>query len=569
MSELGASISDRARGYLRELAPADAIAALVVTLLVIPQGLAYAVLAGLPPEMGLYASILPMAVYALLGSSRSLSVGPVAVTAIMTGSALSGLAPIGSEAYIQAALALTLLSGLALALMGLLRLGSLSHLLSHPVISGFVSAAALLIALSQLGPLVGVPSGGDNLPERLHSLWQNRVDWHGPTTALGLGLVLLLLFARRWGPPSLIRLGATPGSARLLTQLAAPLLLILSMALVALTPLGQAGVETLGQLPEGLPPLSLPRVDPDTWLALAPAALLIGLVGFVESVSMARTLAAKGRERVVPDRELLGLGAANLAAGCSGGMPVTGGFSRSAVNQQAGARTRLAGLWAALLTALSLMFFLPLLSYLPMAGLAAMILVAVMSLVSLNQLPKLWRYAPGDALAMLVTFVAVLVINIEVGLLLGIGVSLVVFIWQTRRPHIAVVGQVPGTEHFRNLDRHEVITRPGLLQIRIDESLYFANAHYLEDRLEALANAYPDTRDLVLQCTAINHIDGSALESLEAVQMRLQEAGIRLHLSEVKGPVMDRLKDTEFLHNLNGQVFLSHQQAVAALSQRH
>jgi len=503
--------------------------------------------------------------YALLGSSRTLSVGPVAITAIMAGSALGAVAEPGSGEYIAAALALTLLSGLMLVAMGLLKLGVLSHLLSHPVVMGFVSAAAILIAFSQLGPLLGISSSGHTLPDRLISLWQDRHNLHGPTLWLGLTLLAVLLLNRWRGAHTLQNLGLSERASLIVTTLMPAVILLAALALIALTSLGEQGIATIGLLPEGLPSLTLPMAETAVWLALIPAAFLISLVGFVESVSMARTLAAKNRERVLPDQELLGLGAANMVAAGTGGMPVTGSFSRSVVNQEAGARTPVAGIIAALFMAISLWLFTPVLAFLPIAALAALIIVAVLTLIEVRALPRLWRYAPEDGLAMASTLIAVLLLGIETGLIVGIALSIVLFIRQTSRPHIAIVGQVPGTEHFRNVERHEVITYPGILQVRVDESLYFANAHQLEDRLEALVAEHPETRDLVLQCNAINYIDGSALESLETIHERLQETGINLHLSEVKGPVMDRLRDTRFLAELSGAVFLSHQQAVNTL----
>lgn len=559
-----------ARGYGKAHFAADTVAATVVTLMLVPQALAYAMLAGLPPETGLYASTLPLLAYALLGSSRSLAVGPAAVTSLMTAAAAGALAQAGTPAYTQAALWLALMSGVMLALMGMLRLGFIAQFLSHPVLSGFVSATGLLIAASQLKHLLGVGLQGQTLPALLAELPGALPRLHLPTLVVGAISLALLLLARRYAKAALLRLGAKPFMADLGSK-GAPVLVI-ALSIVGSWYLGLAGlgVKVVGDVPAALPSLALPAWNAQTGAivhALWVPALLISLVGFVESVSIGQSLAARHRERIEPSAELRGLGMSNIAASLVGGFPVTGGFSRSVVNYDAGARTPAAGLYTGLALLLAALFVTPLLRELPQATLAATIVVAVLSLVDFGAFGRIWRYARTDFIALLVTFVLTLTEGLEAGLIGGVSVSVVLLLYRSSRPHIAVVGRVPGTEHYRNVLRHDVQTQPWLLGLRVDESLYFANARYLEDHIAAQVAQRPAIRDVVLQCTAVNDIDASALESLETIDARLAESGVRLHLSEVKGPVMDRLRHSDFLRHLSGQVFLTHHQAVTQLTE--
>ena len=326
------------------------------------------------------------------------------------------------------------------------------------------------------------------------------------------------------------------------------------------------GMKIVGAIPQSLPPLTLPSWDLALWRELALPALLISIVGFVESVSVGQTLAAKRRQRIEPDQELVALGASNLSAAFTGGLPVTGGFSRSVVNFDAGAQTPAAGVFTAAGILLATLLLTPALYYLPQASLAATIVVAVLSLVDLGILKRVWAYSKPDFAAVAATLVATLTLGVELGLVVGVGVSLALYLLRTSRPHIATVGLVPGTEHFRNVLRHDVLISPRLVSLRVDGSLYFANARSLEDRINDAVAAHPQLAHVVLQCSAINDVDASALESLEAIEQRLREAGIALHLSEVKGPVMDRLQKTEFMGRLTGRVFLTHYQAIAQLT---
>lgn len=568
VSGLGAFLPmlDWARHYDRETLISDLVAALIVTIMLIPQSLAYASLAGLPPEVGLYASIAPLLLYAIFGTSRVLAVGPVAVVSLMTATAVGDLAVVGSPSYWGVAITLAFLSGAMLLVMGLLRLGFLASFLSHPVISGFITASALLIAAGQLKVILGVKAEGHNFFELVGALVQQLGQVHAVTAGLGLSTVAFLFWARRGLKPLLLSLGLPVRLADVLAK-AGPVAGIAVTALVTWHfEWHLAGVKIVGSVPAGLPPLTWPQWDMPLWKALAMPALLISVVGFVESVSVGQTLAAKRRQRIVPDRELVALGASNLGAAFTGGFPVTGGFARSVVNFDAGAQTPAAGVFTAVGILVAALLLTPALYFVPQATLSATIVVAVLSLVDLSILRSTWAYSRSDFAAVVVTLLVTLAAGVEEGLVAGVALSLLLYLYKTSRPHIAEVGLVPGTEHFRNVLRHKVQVSPRLASLRVDESLYFANARVLEDRVNALVAERPQLQHLVLQCSAINDIDASALESLEAINQRLVEAGMRLHLSEVKGPVMDRLQGTAFLAHLSGRVYLSHFQGVSELA---
>ena len=544
----------------------DLVAALIVTIMLIPQSLAYALLAGLPPEVGLYASVAPLVLYAIFGTSRALAVGPVAVVSLMTAAAIGEHAAAGTAQYWSFAITLAFISGLVLLLMGILRLGFLANFLSHPVISGFISASGLLIAASQIKTIMGVKAEGHNFFELLSGLVQQAPHTHWLTLVIGASTTTFLFWVRKGLKPLLMRWGLNAKLADVLAKAGPVLAIAFTTGLTWSLAWDHQGVKIVGTVPQGLPPFTLPEWNLSMWNELALPALLISVVGFVESVSVAQTLAAKQRQRIDPNQELVALGASNLSAALSGGFPVTGGFARSVVNFDAGAQTPAAGVYTAAGITLASLFLTPALYYLPQATLSATIVVAVLSLVDLGMLKRTWIYAKADFIAVLSTLLITLACGIEIGLLTGVTVSLVLFLFKTTRPHIAEVGQVPGTEYFRNVNRHQVTRTPGVLSLRVDESLYFANARTLEDYINDAVASHPDLLHVVLQCSAINDIDASALESLEAIESRLRASGIKLHLSEVKGPVMDRLKKTKFIEHLQGSVFLTHFQAISALS---
>lgn len=552
--------------YTKSTLVSDGVAAVIVTVMLIPQSLAYAALAGLPPQVGLYASVAPLVLYAVLGTSRVLAVGPVAVVSLMTAAAVGEHTPPGSEAYWAIAITLAFLSGVMLLAMGLMRLGFLANFLSHPVMSGFISASGLLIAASQLKTIFGVKADGAHFWDLGLSLLSQVRHTHWPTLMLGVGSVIFLYWVRGGLKPLLVKAGLRPRTAELTAKMGPVVAIAATASLTWLFALNEGGVKIVGHVPQGIPPLTLPMWDWALWTQLAVPALLISVVGYVESMSVAQTLAAKRRQRIEPDQELVALGSSNLAAAFTGGFPVTGGFARSVVNFDAGAQTPAAGIFTAFGLAMASLFLTPALFYLPQATLAATIIVAVLSLVDFGIFKSTWRYSKPDFVALLATLLATLLMGVEVGLVVGVGVSVALYLFRTSRPHIAEVGLVKGTEHFRNLQRHDVILSPRVLSLRVDESLYFANARVLEDRVNDAVASHPELAHVVLQCSAINSIDASALESLEAIDRRLRDAGLQFHLSEVKGPVMDRLKRTHFMDSLSGQVFLTHYQAVRTLA---
>lgn len=550
-------VLDWGRSYGPRALSNDLIAAVIVTIMLIPQSLAYALLAGLPPEAGIYASIVPILLYAVFGTSRALAVGPVAVVSLMTAAAIGQVAEQGTMGYALAALTLAMLSGAMLLAMGLFRLGFLAHFLSHPVIAGFITASGILIAASQLKHILGVPAQGHTLIEIVGSLVQNAPQVHLVTLALGVAATGFLFWVRKGMKPFLRRLGAPKGLADVATKAGPVAAVAATTALVWALDLGEQGVAIVGEVPQSLPPLTMPSFSPDLLGALLLPALLISVIGFVESISVAQTLAAKKRQRIDPDQELIGLGAANLGAAFTGGYPVTGGFARSVVNFDAGAETPAAGAFTAAGLALAAVALTPLVYFLPNATLAATIIVAVLGLVDFSILKRTWAYAKADFAAVAATILLTLGFGVEAGVSAGVILSLLLHVYKTSRPHVAEVGLVPGTQHFRNIRRHRVETRPGLLTLRIDESLYFVNARFLEDLILDRLARDKDLRHVVLMCSAVNEIDYSALENLEEINKRLTEQGIGLHLSEVKGPVMDRLATTHFMADLNGRVFLS------------
>ncbi|MDA3932970.1 MAG: sulfate permease [Gammaproteobacteria bacterium] len=552
--------------YNRQALSGDLLAAVIVTIMLIPQSLAYALLAGLPPEVGLYASIAPIILYAIFGTSRTLAVGPVAVVSLMTAAAIGNIADQGTMGYAVAALTLAGLSGAILLAMGLLRLGFLANFLSHPVISGFITATGILIAASQIKHILGISTTGYTLPEMLISMLQELPGSNWITLLIGVMATAFLFWIRKGLKPLLQRLGMGRRAADMVTKAGPILAVVVSTVVVWALGLDAHGVRIVGTVPQGLPPLTLPSFSPDLVQMLLLPALLISVIGFVESISVAQTLAAKRRQQIDPDQELIGLGAANLAAACTGGYPVTGGFARSVVNFDAGAETPAAGAFTAIGLAIAALALTPLIYFLPIATLAATIIVAVLSLVDFSILKRSWLYSRADFIAVAATILLTLGMGVETGITAGVVLSIALHLYKTSRPHIAEVGLVPGTQHFRNILRHKVLTDPGLLTIRIDESLYFANARFLEDYLSNRVASVSPIKHTVLMCSAINEIDLSALESLEAINHRLSTMDVKLHLSEVKGPVMDRLKKSHFLDALTGQVFLSQYDALQTLA---
>ncbi|WP_425339636.1 SulP family inorganic anion transporter [Parasedimentitalea huanghaiensis] len=560
-------IFDWGQRYSKSELAGDLTAAGIVTIMLIPQSLAYALLAGLPAQVGIYASILPLVAYTLFGTSRALAVGPVAVVSLMTASALAPLGISSITDYIAAAGMLALLSGIMLLGMGLLRLGVVANFLSHPVIAGFITASGLLIAVGQVKHLIGVSSSGHNLPEIIETLWSNVGDINLSTMMIAAFALTSLVWMRQSLASVLQeRLDMPIGLAGTIARVGPVFAIVGTVLLSWGLDLPELGVGVVGVVPTGLPPFSVPLTDWSVLSALIGPAALISIIGFVESVSVAQTLAAKRQHRIDPNQELTALGASNLASGLSGGFPVTGGFSRSVVNYDAGAQTPAAGAYTAIGLLFAAVYLTPLLYFLPKATLAATIIVAVLSLVDFSILKTAWRYSKADFAAVATTMLLTLLVGVEAGVAAGVLISLLLFIWKTSRPHVAEVGLVPGSQHFRNIYRHNVLTDPRLVTLRIDESLYFANARRMEDLvLERVHMDRDSLEHVVLMCSAVNDIDLSALESLETINQRLNDLGVLLHLSEVKGPVMDRLKCGHFLTKLTGEIYLSQYDAYSEL----
>ncbi|HEY0062928.1 MAG TPA: sulfate permease [Telluria sp.] len=538
------------RHYRRSLLAGDISAGIVVAMMMVPQGMAYALVAGLPPVVGLYASIAPPLLYALFGTSMTQSVGPMAITSLMTGAALAPLAAAGTGLHAVLAAQLALISGAVLLLCGLLRVGFLANFFSRPVMSGFTIGAAVLIAWGQVGPLLG--SRTVSAP-------------HWPSAALGLGSILALLLARRYLAPLLRRLGMRAGAADVAGRLGPMLVVVGATVLVALQGLGAAGVQLTGDVPSGLPGLNL-ATSGAHWRDLLKPALLIAFVIFLMSMSSAQALALKRQEKLKSNFELVGLGAANLGSALTGGFPVTGSMSRSAVNFSAGANTPLASVITAVLLSVALVAPTGWLALLPLPAMAATIIVAVLGMLELGTLRTAWHYDRSDALALVATCAGVIALGIEAGVIVGVMLSMANLIWRASRPHIAVLGRIAGSEHFRNINRYPAETIPDVLMLRIDANLFFGNVEAVSARVEEELASHPATRHLVLVMTAVSEIDTTALFALGELNQSLHRRGIGLHLAEVKGPVMDRLKQSDLPSRLNGEIFLSAVLAIDKLS---
>ncbi|NHZ33583.1 SulP family inorganic anion transporter [Massilia rubra] len=537
------------RNYRRASLAGDISAGIVVALMMIPQGMAYALVAGLPPVAGIYASILPPILYAIFGSSMTQSVGPMAIISLMTAAALAPLAAPGSGLYIVLAAQLALASGAVLLLCGLLRLGYVANFFSRPVMSGFTIGAAIVIAIGQVKVLAG-----GALPQV-----------HMPSALLGGGAIVVLLLAKRYLAPLLRRAGLAANVADIGARLAPMLVVLGAMLLSSLVDLPALGVQSTGEVPSGLPGLNL-ATSGAHWRALVQPALLIGFMIFLLGMSAAQTLALKRQEKLQSNMELVGLGVANIGSALTGGLPVTGSLSRSGVNFAAGANTPLASIITGVLLALALVAPTGWLALLPLPALAATIIVAVLGMLELDTLRTAWRYDRGDALALLATAGGVIALGIDYGVILGVLLSLGTLIWRASRPHIAVLGRIAGTEHFRNIERYPAGTVPDVLMLRIDANLFFGNVEAVNARIEDELALHPAARHLVLVMTAVSSIDTSALFGLGELNLALRRRGIGLHLAEVKGPVMDRLKTSELPGVLHGQIFLSAAMASDALA---
>lgn len=550
--------------WLREYHPqwlrADLLAALFATLLLIPQSLAYATLAGLPPEVGLYSSVLPLLLYAVFGTSPVLSVGPVAVLGVMTASALQGVGAHGID-YWQGAVLLSLISGALLLLFGLLRLGVLAQLLSHPVISGFITGAALLIIASQIAPLLGMASSGHNVITLIGSALSRLGQGLGAASLLGLvSLALLLLMRFGLAPKATTHRNAWVA----LTPKVFPLLLVLLAGLIVHYSPWQ-DIPVVGALPDATIRFNLPLWHWEAISALFLPALFIALIAFVESISMAQSIALKTRTSINSNAELRALGMANLGNAFCAGMPVAGSFGRTAVNLDVGAKTQLSGILSALMMLAVIAWMTPLFRFIPMPTLAAIIMVAALSLIDLHTLKLALRHDRSDAISYIATLLGVVIFGVEAGIATGIIMSLAAVIWRASTPHIAVVGRIPGTEHYRNELHFTVQQRPSLLAIRIDENIFFGNINAIRERLSHELARRPQAQHLLLVMSGVSHIDSSGLEMLHALNETLQERNIQLHFAEIKAFLLRRLEESDFSESISGKIFLTAYQAENAI----
>ncbi|MCP5032631.1 MAG: solute carrier 26 family protein [Actinomycetia bacterium] len=534
----------------------DLAAGVTVGAMLVPQAMAYALLAGLPPAIGLYAATVPVIVYALFGTSRQLAVGPVAIVSLMTASALAPLVTEGSAGYVSAAALLALMVGAVHLVLGVGRLGYLVNLLSHSVLVGFTAAAAIIIGFSQARHLLGISiERKDHFYQTVLAVWKGVGETNGFTLTVGL-VSLATLFGLKSLRPRV------PGAL---------VVVIGSILVVELFGLEARGVNVVGDIPDSLPAFGLPDFDGSLMGSLAMAAFVITLVGFMQSVAVAKVYARRNHYEVEPNRELIGLGAANVASGLFGGYPVTGGLSRTAVNVTAGAKTPLASIVTALIVIVTIAFFTPLLSSLPSAALGAIIVMAVVGLVDVAEMRHIARVKKSDLVGLGVAFVATLALGIEIGIIVAVVASVLVVFARMSMPHSAVLGHVKGTTSFRNVDRFpEVTTLRGMTVVRVDAAVSFVNAANVKKLLLAHADevATTEPRVLILDASGINDIDATGAEMLRELLGELEERSVALHLSDVKGPVRDVLHRAGLWDLIRTRVHTSTNDAVEAITGR-
>jgi SulP family sulfate permease len=540
------------RTLSRDTLFADLGAGLAVGAMLVPQGMAYALLAGLPPEVGLYASTVPLVLYAVFGTSRQLAVGPVAIVSLLSATTLASVAEEGSAGYVAAAALLALLVGAVHIVLGVARLGFLTRLLSHPVLVGFTSAAALIIGASQVKHLLGVSlDNAEHFHETVWELIQKANDAHGLTLAVGLGAIALMVGLKRWLP-------VVPGAlvAVVVTTLAA-----------VIWDLEERGVRVVGDIPQGLPPLTVPD-GLGTAGTLLPAALVITLVGYMESIAVAKVYARRNRYEIDANRELIGLGAANIGAGFFGGYPVTGGFSRTAVNAEAGARTKLASLITAAVVTLVIVALTPLFEQLPSATLGAIVVVAVAKLFDLTGISHVRHLKTADFVTLVVAFLATLAFGVELGIGIAVVASVVVVAVRMMTPHTAELGRLPGTTLYRNVARYPDAEKvPGVAILRFDVSLSYLNVEFVKKRVHRIVEERgPDVQAVVLDASGVNDIDTSAVEALSELIVELDERGIAVHLANPKGPVRDVLMRAGTYQQLGDRVHDQVHDAIEALT---
>jgi SulP family sulfate permease len=549
--------------YTRRDFWADLFAGFVLSVIAVPQGIAYAFLAGLPPSAGLYASIVPALLYTVLGSSRTLAVGPVAVTAIMVAEAVRSHAPAFSDAYLGVTGIVCVESGLALWFLRVTQMGGIVDLLSHPVISGFINAAAIMIILSQLPALTGIAAIDGNSFAQARQLVAHLAQTNWPTLAVGVGSFVLLWVVEQYGYVAALPFQRRVGRHHQLTRIGPMVVAVVSVGTVLAFGLHtRYGVATIGAIPSGTPSLTWPPLDAALWIDVMPASAMIALVAYVQSFSIATQLARRKHQRVDADQELIALGAANVAAAFTGAMPVAGSMARSS----GGARTPLTGAFGALFVLIAALWLTPFFGELPHAALAAIVIMAAIDFIDFSPIFRYWRFYRHDSITHVVALLGVLLFGVERGLLIGIVVAIALFVRRSSRPHIAIVGRIGDSAHFRSQLRYRVATQPHVLAVRIDENLYFANANRVETRLLRLISRDANIRHLVIVCSAINFIDTSGLEMLSRLARELGRQDIRVHLSDVKGPVMDQLTAANFAKTLSGKIFFTTDAAMRELA---
>jgi len=551
--------------YKRRDLSHDLFAGFVAAVITVPQAIAYAFLAGLPAEAGLYASVVPPLIYAVLGSSHALAVGPVAIVAIMVAEAVRAHAPAFSDAYLGITLVICLQSGITLWLLRLTNLGGIVNLLSHPVISGFINAAAIMIILSQLNALTGIPGiTGSPFAQARHLLTD--LTAIRPVTLLIGGASLVALFiVQRFGYFAVLPFLRRVGRNHPVTRIGPMLVVVVSIMVVVGFGLDQRfAVAIVGYVPPGLPGLTWPPFDLALWLDVMPASAMIALVAYVQSFSIATQLAHRKRARISPNQELIALGAANIGAAFTGGMPIAGSMSRSSGS----GRTALTGVFCAAFMLIALLWLTPFFEWLPHAALAAIIIISVADFIDFTPIYRYWKFYRHDSITHVVALLSVLAFGVERGLLIGILVAVALLVRRSSRPHIAIVGRVGDSAHFRSEQRYQVATHPHVMAVRIDENLYFANAALVEERLLRLVSRNAKIRHLLLVCTSINFIDTSGLEMLERLDRELIRKDVQLHLSEVKGPVMDQLNASNLPDELSGRIYFTTDEAMRALAEQ-
>ncbi len=556
------------RKYERSDLPGDIIAGSVVAITLIPQAMAYSNLAGLPPQLGLYSSIIALILFSIFSTSRFLSIGPVAIVSILTAAGIGHLAQQGTPEYVSLAITLAFLVGIIQFIMGFFQIGFIVNFISHPVISGFTSAAAVILFTSQLKNILGLKIAySEKTFEVIWATFNEISNTNIAAVILGVAGILFLLSFRKILRYVPVKLRLSDLSIEIIAK-SAPLFLVLASSLIVwFWRLNETqNISIIGTIPSGLPGFVLPKFSLTTIQSLLPIAFAISFVGFMESYSVATTLGSKRGQKVDPNQELIALGIANAGATFLGGYSITGSFSRSMVNFMSGASTQLSAIFTVLLVVLTLIFLMPVFYYLPQAALAAIILVAVKDLFDAQGLRHIWNYSKADGYSWLVTFFSILIFNIESGILIGAIAAITLYLWRTSQPNVVVVGRVGNTEYFRSVSRYDVTTFPTVLAVRVDENLYFANTKYLEDYLFYTIMETGQVKHLVLILSGVNFADVSALDTLEKLVSELKVMGVNVYLAEIKGRLMDKIGSSDFISEVGSEnIFMTAHEAMLSL----